>query len=134
MKQFFRLFVVVPFLVLAMAMTLQKKQRIVFFGDSITQMGVNPGGYISRMNDALAKKGLTSQYELVGAGIGGNKVYDLGFNCGNTTYAIQIGTTATTCILQTGLTPIQNPKHVAASVHKHVFRSYTGVCSSCMHS
>jgi lysophospholipase L1-like esterase len=77
MKQFFRLFVAIPFLVLAMAMTHQKKQRIVFFGDSITQMGVNPGGYISRMNDALSKKGLTSQYELVGAGIGGNKVYDL---------------------------------------------------------
>jgi lysophospholipase L1-like esterase len=61
----------------AMAMSFQKKQRVVFFGDSITQMGIKPGGYISLMNDALNKKGLTSQYELVGAGIGGNKVYDL---------------------------------------------------------
>src|SRR5438309_596464 len=61
----------------AMAMSFQKKQRVVFFGDSITQMGIKPGGYISLMNDALNKKGLASQYELVGAGIGGNKVYDL---------------------------------------------------------
>ena len=60
-----------------MAMTVQKKQRILFFGDSITQMGVNPGGYITRMNEALKKRGLAWQYELVGAGIGGNKVYDL---------------------------------------------------------
>lgn len=60
-----------------MAMTVQKKQRIVFFGDSITQMGVNAGGYITRMSETLNKRGLAAQYELLGAGIGGNKVYDL---------------------------------------------------------
>jgi lysophospholipase L1-like esterase len=54
-----------------------KPTRVVFFGDSITQMGVNPGGYISRIGDELKEKGLSSQYDLVGAGIGGNKIYDL---------------------------------------------------------
>ncbi len=55
----------------------QKKQKIVFFGDSITQAGVQPGGYITKMDSILQKKGQKENYELVGAGIGGNKVYDL---------------------------------------------------------
>ena len=54
-----------------------QKKRIVFFGDSITQMGVNNGGYIWRMQQMLEQKKLSNQYELIGAGIGGNKVYDL---------------------------------------------------------
>ena len=58
-------------------MTVQKKTRIVFFGDSITQAGVQPGGYITMMNDMLKAKNLTDKYELIGAGIGGNKIYDL---------------------------------------------------------
>lgn len=69
------------FLVLVMSttlfMTTQKKTRIVFFGDSITQAGVEPGGYITRMNDMLKTRNLSDRYELVGAGIGGNKIYDL---------------------------------------------------------
>lgn len=60
-----------------MAMTFKKKQRVVFFGDSITQAGVALGGYISRMAALLKEKGMDVQYELLGAGIGGNKVYDL---------------------------------------------------------
>ncbi|HEV3325686.1 MAG TPA: SGNH/GDSL hydrolase family protein [Puia sp.] len=54
-----------------------KTQKVIFFGDSITQMGAKPGGYIVRMKDALEKKGMGSNYDLIGAGIGGNKVYDL---------------------------------------------------------
>lgn len=53
-----------------------KNKKVIFFGDSITQMGVQPGGYISLMKDILAQQGITN-YDLVGAGIGGNKVYDL---------------------------------------------------------
>lgn len=53
-----------------------KNKKIVFFGDSITQMGVNPGGYISVMKDMLVQQNIQN-YELAGAGIGGNKVYDL---------------------------------------------------------
>ena len=54
-----------------------KTQKVIFFGDSITYMGARPGGYIVRMKDALDKKNLGSDYDLIGAGIGGNKVYDL---------------------------------------------------------
>jgi lysophospholipase L1-like esterase len=54
-----------------------KTQKIVFFGDSITQAGAKPGGFIVRMKEALVQKGVASDYELIGAGIGGNKVYDL---------------------------------------------------------
>lgn len=60
-----------------MAMTTPKKTRIVFFGDSITQMGVNKGGYIDKIQNAVNEKGVQEKYELIGAGIGGNKVYDL---------------------------------------------------------
>jgi lysophospholipase L1-like esterase len=54
-----------------------KTQKVIFFGDSITYMGAKPGGYILRMKDALEKKNLGSDFDLIGAGIGGNKVYDL---------------------------------------------------------
>ncbi|MCU0373673.1 MAG: GDSL-type esterase/lipase family protein [Chitinophagaceae bacterium] len=52
-------------------------KKVVFFGDSITEMGVKQGGYIWQMQQMLAQKGKAAQYELIGAGIGGNKVYDL---------------------------------------------------------
>jgi len=51
--------------------------RVVFFGDSITEMGVWPDGYITQMRAMLAAGGGAERFELVGAGIGGNKVYDL---------------------------------------------------------
>ena len=53
------------------------KKKIVFFGDSITELGVKKGGYIDLLNNSIINKGQTSQYELIGAGIGGNKIYDL---------------------------------------------------------
>lgn len=77
MKKRFTFFFALPLFLVITAMSFQKKQRIIFFGDSITQAGVNPGGYITRMGDALQKKNVASQYELIGAGIGGNKIYDL---------------------------------------------------------
>lgn len=54
-----------------------KKTRIVFFGDSITQAGVKKGGYIDRIQGFINQKSAQDKYELIGAGIGGNKVYDL---------------------------------------------------------
>jgi lysophospholipase L1-like esterase len=54
-----------------------KTQKVVFFGDSITQQGARPGGFIVKMKEALSQKGLVSNYDLIGAGIGGNKIYDL---------------------------------------------------------
>jgi len=53
-----------------------KKKKVVFFGDSITQAGVGPKGYITVLDNMLKQQGV-SNYELIGAGIGGNKVYDL---------------------------------------------------------
>jgi lysophospholipase L1-like esterase len=60
-----------------MAMSPVKKKKIVFFGDSITQAGVKSGGYIDLIQQSVNAKSAGDQYELVGAGIGGNKVYDL---------------------------------------------------------
>jgi lysophospholipase L1-like esterase len=56
--------------------TMQKK-KIIFFGDSITQAGVKPGGYIVQVVDLATKEKLSDKYDFMGAGIGGNKVYDL---------------------------------------------------------
>nr|WP_068887832.1 SGNH/GDSL hydrolase family protein [Pedobacter panaciterrae] len=50
-----------------------KPKKIIFFGDSITQAGVEPGGYVDLIKKALDP----AKYEVIGAGIGGNKVYDL---------------------------------------------------------
>jgi len=77
MKLLLRCLVISLLYIFATSMLDQKTVKIVFFGDSITQAGVKPGGYITKMKEALEQKGLASQYDLVGAGIGGNKVYDL---------------------------------------------------------
>lgn len=77
MKHFFRLLPLLALLVTTVAMMPQKKTRVVFFGDSITQMGVGPEGYITQLGTLLQQKGMSDQFELIGAGIGGNKVYDL---------------------------------------------------------
>jgi lysophospholipase L1-like esterase len=53
-----------------------KKIKVVFFGDSITEAGVKPNGFISIDDSLLNPKGAAS-YDLIGAGVSGNKVYDL---------------------------------------------------------
>ncbi len=55
----------------------KKKKKVVFFGDSITQAGIKPGGYIKVMDSLIRQEGQENNYELVGAGIGGDKIYDL---------------------------------------------------------
>jgi len=61
-----------------MAFTKPKKPlRVVFLGDSITQAGVQPGGYISLLRQSLNSADLAADFELIGAGISGNKVADL---------------------------------------------------------
>lgn len=54
-----------------------KNIKVVFFGDSITEAGVKPHGFISIDDSLLNHAGSNYRYELFGAGIGGNKVYDL---------------------------------------------------------
>lgn len=73
-KQIIALSLITTFL---MAFTFDKPAKVIFFGDSITQAGVNPGGYITLAKEMLIKNGKSADFELIGAGIGGNKVYDL---------------------------------------------------------
>ena len=54
-----------------------KKKRVIFFGDSITAAAIKPGGYIVKLDSMIALQGKAAQYELIGAGVSGNKVYDL---------------------------------------------------------
>lgn len=65
--------IVVIFTLFMSFTTKSKAKRVIFFGDSITQQGVGKNGYITRLKKALD----ANQFELMGAGIGGNKVYDL---------------------------------------------------------
>lgn len=51
--------------------------RIIFFGDSITELGDKPGGYVSLVRDTLTSGQWTASNEVIGAGISGNKVPDL---------------------------------------------------------
>ena len=60
-----------------MAFNYSKKRKVIFFGDSITQMGAGQGGYIRLMETILQQGGDVDQYEFIGAGISGNKVTDL---------------------------------------------------------
>jgi isoamyl acetate esterase len=70
-------FIALLFFAITAFMPPNKKKRIVFFGDSITEAAVKPGGYIVKLDSMLALQGKAEQYELVGAGISGNKIYDL---------------------------------------------------------
>ncbi len=56
----------------------KKSKTIVFFGDSITEFGVLPGGYLQVLNEMLAQNGI-APITCLGAGISGNKIYDLYF-------------------------------------------------------
>jgi lysophospholipase L1-like esterase len=53
------------------------RKKVIFFGDSITQAGVQPTGYITKVGEMCSKDKLSDKYEFIGAGIGGNKIYDL---------------------------------------------------------
>jgi lysophospholipase L1-like esterase len=55
----------------------EKRKKILFFGDSITQQGVSKGGYIDLLQNDIKQKGVEDKYEIVGAGVSGNKIYDL---------------------------------------------------------
>ncbi len=65
-------------LILVLTVTLtpaQAQHRIIFLGDSITEAGANPGGYVALVADSLQK--LSADIAVQGAGISGNKVPDL---------------------------------------------------------
>jgi lysophospholipase L1-like esterase len=56
---------------------LQKGDRIVFLGDSITAAGAGKAGYITFIKQALTEKHKELGIECIGAGVSGNKVPDL---------------------------------------------------------
>lgn len=64
-------------LFLSCAFTPEKKIKVIFFGDSITELGAKPGGYITRVDSMCKLKKKSDQYEFTGAGKDANKVYDL---------------------------------------------------------
>lgn len=70
------LFVAVAVLMSFLKDQRKKKQSIIFFGDSITEAGVQPEGYINLLRSKFEKE-FPQIYTLTGAGIGGNKIYDL---------------------------------------------------------
>jgi lysophospholipase L1-like esterase len=64
-------------ILILMSFSQPAKKKVVFFGDSITQAGVSPTGYITKVGEMASKEKMGDKYEFIGAGIGGNKVYDL---------------------------------------------------------
>ena len=59
----------------ASAEGLRPGDRVIFLGDSITQAGARPAGYVSLVRNAIRKN--VDDVEVIGAGISGNKVPDL---------------------------------------------------------
>jgi len=51
-------------------------KQIIFFGDSITQSGDTPGGYVTQVRDTIKTLSPSSNVNVLGAGISGNKVPD----------------------------------------------------------
>ena len=71
---------VTAIILVACAFAPQKKTKVIFFGDSITELGVKRDryvGYILKMDSMLKLEKKSDQYELIGSGISANKVYDL---------------------------------------------------------
>jgi len=56
---------------------LKKGDRIAFFGDSITQAGAGPHGYVTLVKELITEREPELGVEVIGAGISGNKVPDL---------------------------------------------------------
>ena len=56
---------------------LKAGDRVVFLGDSITQGGMSPNGYVTLIKQQLENLSLDPAVEVIGAGISGNKVPDL---------------------------------------------------------
>ncbi len=76
MKHLVKILIILPFIMVSFTNP-PKKTKVVFFGDSITQAGVQPTGYITKLDSMIRQYNLPDTIELAGAGIGGNKVYDL---------------------------------------------------------
>ena len=63
--------------ILAAELALASNARIVFLGDSITQAGDEPGGYVDIIRRSFAENKTDLNATVIGAGIGGHRVPDL---------------------------------------------------------
>ncbi len=76
----FKVLFISAVLLITCAFTQQKKKKVIFFGDSITELAVKRDryvGYILKMDSMLKVEKKNDQYELIGSGISANKIYDL---------------------------------------------------------
>lgn len=71
------LFVFLSLIFISCAFTPQKMKKVIFFGDSITELGVKPGGYVTLVESLCKADNKSSQFSFQGSGISGNKIYDL---------------------------------------------------------
>lgn len=55
----------------------KQDEKIIFFGDSITELGDQPGGYVTQVRDSLHQEYPNLNIQVIGAGISGHKVPDL---------------------------------------------------------
>ena len=67
----------IPLSLFLTSFILPTKKHVIFFGDSITELGIRPGGYVYRIDSKIKSAGLADSFELTGAGVSGNKIYDL---------------------------------------------------------
>ncbi len=75
-----RILPIVFILAISCAFVSQKKTKVVFFGDSITELGVKDKpykGYVLVADSLCKAANKSDEFEFVGSGISGNKVYDL---------------------------------------------------------
>ena len=75
-----KLLFVTTVLFLSCAFSPQKKTKVIFFGDSITELGIKEKpyrGYILELEDKSKAENKSDQYDFIGSGISANKVYDL---------------------------------------------------------
>ena len=75
-----KLLFVTTVLFLSCAFSPQKKTKVIFFCDSITELGIKEKpyrGYILELEDKSKAENKSDQYDFIGSGISANKVYDL---------------------------------------------------------
>ena len=75
-----KLLFVTTILFLSCAFAPSKKIKVIFFGDSITELAVKEKpyrGYILELEDKCKAENKSDQYDFIGSGISANKVYDL---------------------------------------------------------
>jgi lysophospholipase L1-like esterase len=70
------IFVAIVFFILILKDKKTKVKKVIFFGDSITEFGTQPKGYISAIREMLHYQNIEN-LELINAGVSGDKVNDL---------------------------------------------------------